>query len=370
MAGPEEYLTDAEQEAFNRIVETFGPDLEIGPFEPKLTAVEAADEVLAEDDAGFRLRPIDLVALIADGVPETEYLDPPYLPRTFRVWAFGEAESSKTLFFQWTAAKLTRAGMKVLFISAENPLATDVHRLARLHPDIGNLATTATCQGLDLDNPEHFVELLSRALDRDLVVVDTLSACWSGDEQSNADVVKLDREVLARLIRLTGATVVIVHHTGHPQAFVNRGGVGAGRGASAMGQKADGVLVFKSAGPHEFTIEHAKDRSPGGRKEPKAKYRVVDTEDGGLDIERIGKAIDERVIEAMDAAVEVVEESDGALGTNALTEGLKGQGFGGSTIDRALKELRAEEPARIRQIDGEVVGGDGKRRKGRPWVSA
>jgi hypothetical protein len=266
-------------------------------------------------------------------------------------------------------AELTRAGMKVLFISAENPLATDVHRLARLRPDIRNL-DYVHMPGLDLADPEHFVELFSRALDRDLVVVDTLSACWSGDEQSNADVVKLDREVLARLVRLTRATIVIVHHTGHPQAFVNRGGVGAGRGASAMGQKADGVLVFKSAGPHEFTIEHAKDRSPGGRKEPKARYLIVDSEDGGLDIERIGKAIDERVAEAMEAAVEVVGAAEGTLGTNGLKAALKDQGFGSSTIDPALAELRAEDPPRVRQIDGEVVGADGRPRKGKPWVAA
>ena len=157
---------------------------------------------------------------------------------------------------------------------------------------------------------------------------------------------------------------------GHPQAFVSRGGASAGRGASAMGQKADVVLVYQSVGPHEFTIDHGKNRTPGGHKEPKARFLVVDTEDGGLDVERIGRAIDPRVAEAMDAAVEIVTTSEGNLGTNALKAALNDRGFGGSTVVPALQELRTEDPARVRQVDGFVVGSDGARRKGKPWVTA
>jgi hypothetical protein len=201
-------------------------------------------------------------------------------------------------------------------------------------------------------------------------VVDTLSASWSGDEASNADIVKLDREVLAQMVRLTGVTTVMIHHTGHPQAFVNRGGVGAGRGASAMGQKADVVLVFSPAGPKEFTIDHAKNRTPGGHKEPRTRFRVTDTPDGGLEIERVGKAIAERVAEAMDAAVEIVADSESPLGTRGLLEALRAQGFGSATVDQALADLRKEDPARLRQDDGQVLGKDGRSRKGRPWVTA
>jgi hypothetical protein len=271
------------------------------------------------------------------------------------------------MWLQWLAAKLTRDGRTVLFVSQENPLATDLDRWARLRPDFERLRFHHM-PGLDLADPEHFVELALACQGTDLAVFDTLSACWSGDEASNPDIVKLDRERLAQLVRLTGTTPSMIHHTGHPQAFVNRGGAGAGRGASAMGQKADVVLVFQPVGPHEFTIEHSKNRAPGGYKAPKVRCRVVDTDDGGLDIERVGKAIEERVAECMDVAVEIVVASDGTLGTNALKAALNDRGFGGSTVGPALAELKSEDPPRLRQVDGDVLGADGRRHKGRPWA--
>jgi hypothetical protein len=378
-------LTQDEQAAFDRVLGTFGRDnVIVGKFEPyeadedetddpepKPTIFEEADQALELDPEvdGFRLVPLDFAKLLADGIPEAEYLEFPYVPRGARVWVFGPAESSKTLYFQALAAKLTRDGRTVVFVSAENPLSTDLDRTARLRPAFERLRFYHM-PGLDLADRSHFVELATACSDADLLVLDTLSALWSGDEASNAEVVRLDRDVLAQLVRLTGITVVVIHHTGHPQAFVSRGGAGAGRGASAMGQKADVVLVFQTVGVHEFTIDHGKNRTAGGHKEPKARFRIVDSPDGGLDIERIGKAVDERVAECMDVAVEIVAASDGTLGTNALEQALNERGFGGSTVTPAKAGLRSEDPPRVRQVDGLVLGADGKRRKGKPWVIA
>lgn len=378
---PETELTAAEEAAFENVVRWF-PGTTVGGLEPhtpetrrhyeKLVAeqtaqpiLQEADEVLDEAD-GFRLVPVDFPKLLDEGLPETVWLESPYIPAAVRVWAVGPAESAKTIYFQWIAAKLTRAGRTVVFLSQENPLQTDVDRIARLRPDYSRLRYFHN-PGLDLADRSHFTELALACAEADLLVIDTLSASWSGDEASNADIVKLDREVLAQLVRLTGVTTVMIHHTGHPQAFVNRSGVSAGRGASAMGQKADVFLVFTSMGVHEFTIDHSKNRTPGGHKEPRTRFRVVDTLDGGLDIERVGKSIPERVAEAMDAAVEIVTSSPEPLGTNGLKEALKEQGFGSSSVEPALAELRTEDPARVRQGDGPVIGKDGKHRKGRPW---
>jgi hypothetical protein len=361
-------FTESEQEAFGRVLMAF-PGSKVGDAilngdEPR----PIDDPVLDEPDPDV-LVPLDFARLLAEGIPEIDYLHHPYVVGRARIWAFGATESAKSIYFQWLAAKLTREGRTVVYVSAENPLQTDLDRMSRLRPDFSRLRYFHM-PPLDLNDRGHFLRLAEACGDADLLVLDTQSALWSGDENSNREIVALDRDVLVPLVRLTGASIVMIHHVGHPQAFISRGGPSAGRGASAMAQKADIVMVFQAVGDHEFTIEHAKNRTPGGHKEPKARFHIIDTEDGGLDIERIGKEIDERVAESMEAAVEVVTSSDGALGTNALTQALKELGFGGSTIDRMFTELRAEDPPRLRQSEGYVVGADGKHRKGKPWVLA
>jgi hypothetical protein len=355
-----------EADALERLTAAF-PGSIVGEPEPNggRSILEEADKAIAEPE-GFELVPLDFDKLLSEGIPEPDILHM-YVVRGTRIWAFGPAESTKTLFFQWLAAKLTREGRTVAFVSAENPLATDLDRMTRLHPDFTRLRYYHM-PPLDLADPEHFVELARVCADVDLVVIDTMSAVWSGDENDNRAIVGLDRNVLAPLVKLTQAAVVLIHHTGHPQAFVNRGGVAAGRGASAMGQKADCVLVFAAVGPHEFTIDHAKNRTPGGHKEPRVRFKVVDTEDGGLDIQALGRHIDERVAEGMEDAIRLISEFDGGMGRNALKAALCELGYGGSTVNEVFNELRKEDPPRVEQIEGMVTGADGKHRKGRPWV--
>ena len=312
------------------------------------------------------LMPLDFGRLLANGIPEPDYLAYPYVVRGSRIWNFGATESAKSIYWQHVARNLTREGRTVAYFSAENPLATDLDRMSRLRPDFANL-DYFHMPNIDLNVREDFVRVAEACAGSDLVVIDTLSALWSGDENSNKEVVAFDREVLVPLVRLTGAAIAIIHHTGHAQAFVNRTGASAGRGASAMGQKADVVLTFTSIGPHEFTIEHGKDRTPGGRKEPKQRFKVIDTSDGGLDIEPVGRYMDPRLAECVEAAVALVGATP-HLSTNALTRALKDQGFGGSTIDQTFNELKDEQPTRVQQVDGMVIGKDGSHRTGRPWV--
>ena len=137
-------------------------------------------------------------------------------------------------------------------------------------------------------------------------MIDTLTACWSGDEASNSEVAKLDREVLRVLGRFTGACILVLHHVGHPQAFVPRKGVHAGRGASAMGQKADVVLNLAGSGRSEFSLDISKNRYGAGVPQPPTKFRILDLEDGNLDIETIGAETSPRVDECAAAAVAAI----------------------------------------------------------------
>jgi hypothetical protein len=319
-----------------------------------------------EMPAPFEMVPVDWAKLAADGVPEVEYLAEPYLPRGARAWVFGPAESAKTLYFAWNAAKLSRQGRKVVFVSQENPIGVDVARLARLGADPAHLQLFHNA-GLDLLEPEHRRELFVKCAEADMVLLDTLTAIWSGDENDNAAIAAFDRDVLAPLVKMTGATVVVIHHTGHPQMFGNRKGAGAGRGASSMGQKADLVLGFEPVAEHEFTIDNPKNR-PVGVHVPKARFRIIDTEDGGLDIENLGEDLHPRLEDCMAATVGMIGLSTEPLGTNALKADLRSAGFGGSTVDTALVALQAEHPRRVNCEDGRVTGKDGKLYRGRVWT--
>ena len=338
----------------------------IRPFERNGKPRAIDDPILDEPDLGVLVE-LDFPKLIAEGIPETDYLEPPYIVRGARHWVFGQAESAKSLWFQWLTAKLTREGRTVAFFSAENPLQTDLDRMSRLRPAFERLRYFHM-PAIDLNERADFVKVAEACGGSDLVVFDTLTALWSGDENSSAEIVGFDRDILVPLVRLTGAGIIVVHHTGHPQAFISRGGASAGRGSSAMGQKADIVMVFQSVGLHEFTIDHGKNRTPGGRKELKTRFQATDTDDGGLDIAPIGRHIDERVLEGMEDAMRLIAEADGGMGRNQLKTALGELGYGGGTTDRVFAELKQEDPARVQQVDGEVVGPDGARRRGRPWV--
>jgi len=151
------------------------------------------------------------------------------------------------------------------------------------------------------------------------VFFDSLTDCWRGDENDNAAIALFDQTV-QKPLQAQGATPFVVHHTGHPQQFVKRTGVSAGRGASSLGQKADTILVFKAGSDREFTIHHAKARI-GGRREPDRTYRVVDTEEGVDILEQAAHPeLDAEL--AKERALAVLREEPGKHTKTALAERL------------------------------------------------
>jgi hypothetical protein len=351
-------LTSAERTAFDRALDSSSP----------LSALEEADEALRQR-SGFELTELDLPALIAEGAGGERWLRRPYAPEACVIWTFGSAGSAKSLMWQSIAAELTREGIEVCYVSEENPRAVDVERMRRLQPDFARLRYFHQ-SGIDLADPAHFLELQLRSQGAALIVLDTLSATWSGDEQSNAEIAALDRERLRPLVRLTGATLVVVHHTGHPQAFVRRGGVNAGRGASAMGQKADVVLVFKEAGVNEFTIEVPKNRMWHGHREPSTRFRIVDEPEGGLAIEKVGEEASARMDDCAGAAVGIVREAEGPLSTKELQGVLRSRGFGTATIRAALQYLTLNGDSGVTCSPMRLIAKDGKARNAKAWSSA
>lgn len=325
----------------------FGPDIEV---------VDAEEAWPGEERPRFR--PLDLRRLeaIAGSLAEVEWLLKPHLPKGARVWAWGPAESGKSIWALDQCAKLSREGQRVAYFSQENPRSEDNRRLARLRPHPDRLLFFRA-EDLDLAQPDDVRALVGAVKDCELVVFDTLTACWSGDENDNAAIAALDREALLPIVSDTGATVLLLHHTGHPQAHVTRRGASAGRGASSMGQKADVVLEFRSKGEFEFEVAMGKNRV-GGKKAPPILYRVEDTDDGGLAVVRAGLSADRQVKELADEMVEAIA-SAGALTTKQLRDSVGG---GRERADQAFRLLEAEDPPRVSATEERVATAGGRQR--------
>jgi len=243
------------------------------------------------------------------------------------------------------ASGLSRRGRGVAYISQENPLAEDLRRLKGLGPDVERFRYFYG-QGVDLSRADHVAAVLAAVDGCAVCVLDTLSACWGGDESDNAAFSALDAQLLTPMA-LGGCSPVILDHTGHAQAFVARRGVSAPRGASAKGQKVDVVIEFRPVAASEFRLEVAKMRVGGIRPRPIG-CRVVDLEPDGLDIVTETGAADPVVKEIAEAMVVAIENA-GELTTNALRAAAPASR---ENQQEAIRMLEAEDPSRVRAVPG------------------
>lgn len=327
------------------------------------SAVDELRSIVSSSNVGPVLGPpLDLRAELNKEPPVVTFLHEPYVPMGRRCWWFGPAESGKSIFALWIACALSREGHRVVYVSQENPRDEELRRIRRLQPDVSTLDVFHD-RGIDLARPDHATALISRARNASLVVIDTLTACWTGREDDNAEIAKFDRDVLAPLVSSGETSVVILDHTGHPQRFMKRKGASAGRGASSKGQKADVVLEFEAKREQQFAIRVGKMRAGDGRKPGEAVMEVRDLSDGGLTIERVSGAptrSDDKVIEIADAMVKAIEEA-GSLTTNELREAVRSVG-GKDLQSTAMRLLNQETPPRATVAEETVQTGRGKQR--------
>lgn len=326
---------------------------------------EIAEQLLSIDQErdGFELQSLDIGALLRDGVPETEFLSEPYVPAARRIWVFGPAESAKSMWAMHQAALITRSGRVVMFVSEENPTDEDLRRLVRMGFDLEYLRFYKET-GMDLLQPDHTRALITTAESEKavLVVLDTISAVWRGEEIDNSPVIALDRDVLKPLMD-SGVSVLVLDHTGHPQLFVPRKGASAGRGASSKGQKADVVPEFKPTEDRRFSITVGKYRVGNARKPPEMTFEVIDAPGGGLDVVATGESSELAVAELADAAVALIESApDGCLTTKQLRDALKREMRAGKDRQTAvLDHLKAGR--RVYVTEDELIDvGEGTRR--------
>jgi len=309
----------------------------------------------------YALAPTDWQRLIREGLPEIDYLDPPYFPRGARIWIWGATGASKSIYALWEACHLSRAGHAVSYFSEENPQAEDLRRLSLLAPDPEHF-TYYYRTGMDLSDERWVAAMLAVTNGAEAVFFDTWTDLWHGDENSNEDVRDFDAGVLKPL-QAQGATPVLVHHTGHPQMFSARKGATAGRGASSLGQKADVTLEFRAGEDREFTIVYGKSRI-GGEWQPDRAFRVVDLEEPpGLDIVEVesgGMRAVAALAEKMAQAI--LTAPKGRLTTSELRVAVGGA----RDTQRGALEVLERDP-RVRTVLRKLETADGRKRDAKVW---
>jgi hypothetical protein len=332
-----EPLDDAEVEKIARSVGRYPPIVSEEGDRPK---------------EAIRLEPLPWQRLLAEGVPEIEYIEEPYFPKGARIWIWGVTGTSKSLLALMKAAEWSRRGLKVAYFSEENPLAEEIRRVALVHPDPERFRMYHR-SGANLADPGWQAALLAVADWADVVILDAWTDLWAGDENENREVQQFDATVLKPL-QERGATPVVIHHEGHPSAFVKRGGATAGRGASSLGQKADVTLQFKADRDGAFTIVYGKARI-GGRRQPDRTFRIEDAQ-GGLEIVEVASEAAEAVEEMVERAVAAIQAAENGLTMSEIRAVCQA---GRDRQNAALELLKA---------DSRVRSGPEKRGRARPTV--
>ncbi len=194
-------------------------------------------------------------------------------------------------------------------------------------------------RGLKLDAPDGLAAILGlvQEADADLIVFDPLARLMAGDENSTRDMSRVV-DALDRIVRTTGAAILVLHHSGKPRAEDPRDGGHLARGSSVLYAAADSVMVMDRAGEGQFKISfelrHGRELEPlllerrpedfwlvpaGPREEVLAVARVLGTAglpwkaamgaiEGDLEVSR--KTAERRLKEALQART-VVKDADG-----------------------------------------------------------
>jgi hypothetical protein len=221
-------------------------------------------------------------------IPPIEWLVPKRIARGTLIWAYGPKEVGKSLYFLGVAKYLTDRGEKVSFYSEEMGRALDVRRLTRVGIKKENFRWW-NGKGLNLADKKQLAQVIKQSEGTSLVIFDSYEKVWQSSTMSeNRKAVEFSNAA-QKIIRATGATVIIIDHTGfgtydeHGNYHEQR----HPRAASTKEQQADMSILFESRGkwagpehPFFFTIENMK----AGRLENpfKDECEVRNTPTGGL----------------------------------------------------------------------------------------
>ena len=266
-------------------------------FRDALGYVEAHPDVFPIVDEAKPRRRFEVVdsSEFAQG-PSPSWLVKRLLPRAGLIILFGQSGSGKSFMAldlaaavsqggEWRGLKVTQG--RVVYIVAEGAgdfrsriQAWQVQHGRELH--IGLIPATPNLLNLD-----HALELAKEIGRADLIVVDTFAQVTAGGDENSAKDIGRALEHCAGLHRATGATVLLVHHSGKDESK-------GARGHSSLKAAADAELeVVRADQQRSLCVTKMK----GGRDGAEYGFRLTDVV-VGLDDD--GEAIESCVVEATD----------------------------------------------------------------------
>lgn len=281
-------------------------------------------------------------------VAPVEYVIDPYGPKGAVVFLAGATGSSKSVVGQSWGSALTRQGLPIAYYDGELPEAVAKSRMHRLGADL-DLLRYFHRPGLDFENPVDRARILYACHGCAAVFFDTLSSFFFAEEGDNPAFVRVYQTLLAPLADM-GMTVFVLDHSGVPSSANPRKGVHILRGQSAKAQKADVVIHAEANGPKAFSLNIVKASRYVTDDEPKAYFRVRDTEDGGLEVAPEGQVAghSRQAVELADRMVDAIVAAgpEGITATDLQTA----LGCGRPTYRAASALLELEESPRVRQV--------------------
>lgn len=151
---------------------------------------------------------------------------------------------------------------KVTYIAAEGGPSRLKDRVRAFLKSADTAISTEGAWGLvarsvDIDDDKEVTELISKLGDtHDLVVIDTLARCMTGDENSQKDMSSFVAGC-DRIRHETGATVVVVHHEGKDRSK-------GARGSTVLRGALDTAIRLRRSG-HQIiaSVEDQRDGAPG-----------------------------------------------------------------------------------------------------------
>lgn len=246
--------------------------------------------------------------------------------------------------------RATKKG-KVTYIAAEGGPARLRDRARAFLTSIGVATPPEDMWGLisqriDVADDNQVTELLEElGGSHDLVVIDTLARCMSGDENSQKDM----NEFVAgcdRIREATGATVVVVHHEGKDRSKGARGSTvlrGALDTSIRLRQNANGIIA---------SVEDQRDGTPGNPITLElATIPLGDVEEHSTALRLTEEGPRTKIQEVRDVASEMDGANQSELASVLIDHGFTNSS---SSANRLIKE------AIPKGLDDAVIHGEGR----------